>query len=265
MKQQGPIFKNGVVKNWLFPLSIIGLMMCSNCSDPIDIQTKRNPCAGKSVYTGDFYILENVGDSLVQTDTVLRYNYITFRASDSYYSYEWNIGDDPRVHTKKEVTLLFMEAEGEIKVTLKSKNKDNCFPDAPNDTTVIRSIYIVEWQNAPIIGKYIGYFENTPTIEDSIEIKLSGEKIDLININQGCQVNPEFPDFPVWTGLNVGATAISFNANGVFYNGCKSPQVWLYLTSKDSIHAFFTYLDDQNQQQPYPIISDTFSGLRSMK
>lgn len=252
----------------IYALCLIIMVTWTSSCDSNEIK-RTDPCKGKTAYSGDFSILENVGDSLVQTDTALRYNYITFRAEGNYDSYEWKIGNDPRTFTDKEVRLLFTEAEGKINVTLKSKKtKDSCFPEAPIEATITKSVYVVDWAYAPIIGKYLGFFKSTPTIQDIIEIRYnqSGDgfgSFELVNINKGCMVNPEFPDFPVWTASR-GGKAMSFDASGTFYNGCKSPNVWLSIVGHDSIFSTFSYLDRQNQTQqpPYPKITDEFIGKR---
>lgn len=244
------------------------LIWAGSC-DP-ETEPPIDPCLSKQPYTGNFQILENVGDSLVETDTALQYNYITFKAPDDYDSYEWIIGTDPRSFTEKEVRLLFTQAEGRVDITLKStKTQDPCFPDDPTELTITKSVYVVQWQYAPIIGKYAGYFESTPFVKDTIEIKYIPSYdefggITLININKGCMVNPEFPESSPWTGGGRGARAFSFIAQGIFYNGCKSPNVWLELIDQDSISAEFSFLDRQNinQQPPYPKVEDKFFGRR---
>jgi hypothetical protein len=254
----------------IYVISLLVISTWTSSCDPNEVKKSPDPCKGKIGYSGDFLILENVGDSLVQTDTALRYNYITFRAAGIYDSYEWKIGNDARTFTGKEVRLLFTEAEGKINVTLKSrKASDSCFPEAPIEATVTKSVYVVEWVHAPILGKFLGYFKSAPTIQETIEIRYTQSvdefgSLELFNINRGCMINPEFPDSPVWMGVSKGARAMSFEAYGAFYNGCKSPDVWLRLVDKDSIFSSFSFLNRQSQAQqpPYPKVTDEFIGKR---
>ncbi|MDL5048739.1 hypothetical protein QQ054_22255 [Oscillatoria amoena NRMC-F 0135] len=261
-----------MIRRLLVGLSIISFLhlpLTTGCdSDENEVPT--DPCKLKTPYTGDFRIYENVGDSLVETDTALRYGYVTFKAPGNYTTYSWTIGHDPRTFTEKEVTLLFTLAEGKVDITLRStKARDACFPDDPLEMTVTKSVYIINWEYAPIIGRYAGHFASTPLAMDTVEIKYLTSYDEfggfrLININKGCMVNPEFPESSVWTGGDRGARAFSFFANGIFYNGCKSPNVWLQLTSRDSIHAQFSYLERESplQPPPYPKVTDQFTGIR---
>lgn len=244
------------------------LIWAGSC-DP-ETEPPVDPCLSKQPYTGNFQILENVGDSLVETDTALQYGYITFKAPDDYDTYDWTIGTDPRSFTEKEVRLLFTEAEGRVDITLKStKTQDPCFPDDPTELTITKSVYVVQWQYAPIIGKYAGYFESTPLVKDTIEIKYIPSYdefggITLININKGCMVDPEFPESSVWDFADKGARAFYFRSDGAHYNGCKSPKVWLRLINNDSIVSDFTFLniENPNQQPPYTILYDKFNGKK---
>ncbi len=259
------------MKKIFFGLSfsiLLAILIWTGCNSPEVIPI--DPCKAKIPYTGNFQILENVGDSLIETDTALQYNYITFKAADDYDSYEWTIGTDPRSFTEKEVTLLFTEAEGRVDITLKStKVQDTCFPNDPTEVILTKSFYVIQWQYAPIIGRYAGYFESTPLIKDTIEIKYIPSYdefggFDLININKGCMVDPEFPESSVWDFADKGARAFYFRSDGAHYNGCKSPKVWLRLINKDSIESNFSFLniENPNQQPPYTIIYDTFKGKK---
>jgi hypothetical protein len=255
----------------IYRLSPIALVVLSTIGfNGCDPNEAPDPCRLKVPYTGDFTIYENVVDSLVETDTALRYNYITFRAPDNYDSYEWTIGFDPRTFTEKEVKLLFTEAEGKVDVTLKStKGQDPCFPNDPVEATVTKSFYVVEWQYAPIIGDYAGYFESTPNIKDTVRVTYTPGvdefgRISLVNINKGCMVDPEFPESSVWDDVGRGGKAIYFNSVGSFYNGCKAPRAWLRLVEDDGLIADFSFLDrkDINQNPPYPRVEDKFFGKR---
>ena len=77
-------------------------------------------------------------------------------------------------------------------------------------------------------------------------------------------VNPEFPWASALTGGSRGARAMTFISDGAFYNGCKSPSVWLKLKNRNIIHSSFSYLDRNsiNELPPYPVVHDEFIGAR---
>jgi len=256
--------------NILARLVILGLtvlILCLSGCSPEDVK-KTDPCKDKIPFTGNFFIYENVGDSLIETDSALRYNYITFQAEDDFDTYEWTIGTDPRIFTEKQVRLLFTEASGKIDVSLKStKKKNECFPEDETEKIVTKSFYVINWQFAPIIGAYAGNFESTPLVKDTVKILYipGGDEFgsfQLVNINKDCMVNPEFPESSVWDFADKGARAFYFESNGEHYNGCKSPKVWLKMTDSDSIFSDFSYLNLDNQNPPYPKIYDRFKGKK---
>jgi hypothetical protein len=256
---------NIFIRPGIFSLAVL-ILSVSGC-DPDEV-TKTDPCKDKIPFTGNFFIYENVGDSLVETDSALQYNYITFQAEDDFDTYEWTIGTDPRVFTENKVSLLFTEAYGKIDVTLKStKKKNECFPEDETEKVVTKSFYVINWQFAPIIGAYQGHFKSTPFKRDTVKILYipgSDEfgSFRLININKGCMVNPQFPESSVWDIVHRGVRAFYFESRGEHYNGCKSPKVWLKLTDSDSIFSDFSYLNLDNQNPPYPRIYDRFKGKK---
>lgn len=249
---------------------IISIAIHFGGCDSSELPNPQDQCNSKKPFTGDFIIFENVGDSLVETDSILAYNYVTFRASADYDTYAWTIGDDPRIFTEKEVTLRFTEATEKVNVILLStKVRDSCFPSDPTEVTVAKSFSIIQWQYAPIIGSYAGHFESTPNLKDTIKITYTENndgfgEFELGNINKGCMVNPEFPESSVWDIANRGVQAFYFESRGSHYNGCKSPKVWLRLASNDSIISTFSFLDiaDPNQQPPYNRVYDVFKGKK---
>lgn len=249
-------------------VTLVCIFVVTGC-DRENIPPKKDPCVERKSFNGDFEILEHVGDSLVATDSALQYNSVTFRASDIYDLYEWKIGDDDRKFTSREVTLLFTEAIGRINVTLKSRKKiDPCFPDDPSQMTVTKTVDIIEWQYAPIIGKYVGSFGSTPNQKDTVEVKFTSTgydefgSFDLININRGCMLNPDGIFESVWDTNERGVQAFGFQSWSAFYYGCKAPDVWIKLIGRDSLDVSFTYKDNSNPQPPYPVVRDTFKGIR---
>jgi len=247
--------------------------------------TPTDPCQNYPDYFPDFIISENEFDS-TGTDTVLINSYVNFQAPNKYQEYEWKIGNDPTIYTGAQLTLFFDETNtvpGEL-ISVQFFGKgfyDSCLSERHGKIdTVIKSFRIIGWDQAPIIGKYEGYFESDKNSKQTIEIRY----IDtipsagcspfygcfrLFNIDKGCNMtitNPGIYPLNV-TDLNMGkgAKKLSFDAftqGANFTNNCHAPKGYLSLspTNRDSIIAVFTYsesIDNSGKR-----INEKFYGLR---
>lgn len=237
-------------------LSLI-LLVFNSCHKK---HTPPDPCQGKTPFTANFFIKEEVGDSLVITDTVLQYSFVQFEAAGDYDSYEWKIGADPRSFTTKKVRLLFLEIGSNITIQLKAtKRADPCFPNAKTEETISKSFDVVHRKYAPIIGKYAGYFDSDKINKDTVEVRLTPtndppfDEWDVLNINRGCN-----KDASMSGSGSVGARAYSFDKAGVYYNGCKSPEGFAFLKSRDTMIVNFTYKELGSSEY----LKDKFMGIR---
>ena len=52
-----------------------------------------NPCVGATSFKATFDILEEVGDTLIATDTAVANNRVFFKAPKGYDSYAWYVDD----------------------------------------------------------------------------------------------------------------------------------------------------------------------------
>lgn len=230
---------------------------------------KLDPCEGVPRLSADFKIQEVVGDSLIETDKVLMFGYVTFSMPNvALRSYKWTIGEDPREFTDRNVTLRFpREAIGKIDVQLivSTSSPNSCFPDDPLVDTVVKSFEVIDWKDAPMIGKYEGAFGSTPNMKDTVELRfISMEEnikyepyggFELININKGCNLNPDTPG--LWQGGR-GVYATSFEARSSYFYGCNGVDAWLMLQGEDTLKVDFSTgnLDNEDRSQ------DSFLGIR---
>jgi len=165
-------------------LALLGAFMFSleGCGD------EPNPCKEKKPFTADFGIYQSLGDSLYIIDTVLLVDpafrertlnsseAIVFKASGDYDTYEWKIGDDPRIFTQKQFALNFDRAAlGEIKVTLTATGKavTSCFADDDGRDTQVQSFRILRGEDfsLSILGKFEGYVTSNPSRKFTFEIR----------------------------------------------------------------------------------------------
>ncbi len=231
--------------------------------------SEPNPCEGLEPFKASFSMgIHFTGgsgeweiDTLIVSDTVINRKFITFLAEDGYYTYEWQIGNDPRVFTEQRVSLFFEYPEDSLKIQLIASKKANtaCFPQDDGIDTVVQYLTIIEQKDNPVIGRYKGYFESDPDTEEEVEVIYDGEGYQINNINKGC-----FPleNYQGGIGNLVTYKVIYFGAGiwgGIDYaypNQCMDPRGWLVLdTQTDSLLVTFSQ-GARNDQPPYEVWPD---------
>lgn len=107
-------------------------------------------------------------DQFFEVDTITKINAVYFTALDSTdVTYEWKIGNDPRVFTDRVIRIAFSNA-AKIDVKLTVKRKSNCLTIDGGEQTLIKPLVIME--KSAISGKYVGYLESKPSEKFTIEI-----------------------------------------------------------------------------------------------
>ena len=246
-------------------LTLLGLTLfsCKRDDKPVD------PCRDAKLFEADFTIKEHVGDSLVETDVVLAYNLVTIEAKEDYDSYEWSIGGDTRTYTSKSVTLRYLDdAVGPIDVSLVAKKKPSeCLPTDPGIDVVRKRFTVLPWGQAPIIGRYRGYFgsDNARRDPQVVEVAFVPEEVMpgsppsafgsfvFININKGC--NPDAKHLT--RTLERGARTIWYQ--GFVGEGCLNPSAWFGLQGNDTLKVSFSQKVNANVETR---TADTFTGTR---
>ncbi|MFN0214170.1 MAG: hypothetical protein ACKVT2_07930 [Saprospiraceae bacterium] len=170
------------------------------CDNPYDPNCANyDPCLGKEQTDAEFVILDTIvcGDDLknlwqsFEVDTCHPRD-VWFRALHNNDTYEWKIGSDPRIFTEKEFSL-YIDVFGDIPIRLITTKKNifnNCFPDDVGRDTFYRTLHIANYNLiAPIYGKYLGYDEQNPLLEYTIEIKSpqsAGVYSGVYGLPEGC-------------------------------------------------------------------------------
>ncbi len=229
-----------------------------------------DPVVNKDPFDADFTVNEHVGDSLVATDSVLIYSVVSFEPIIAYDTYQWTVGEDERTFTEPTVTLRFTEeSEGTILVRLIAKGKANpLVKDDDGIDTVAHTFHVIPWSEAPIIGKYQGYFASQPDDKTQVvEVRYISPQEDpstepfggfeLINVNQGCELTRNSGVVQ----LSRGARACNFDAYQNFIGKCTGPDAWLKLQSSDTLNIDYSYgeLGSSNR------FKDQFTGVRVKK
>lgn len=167
---------------YILSIGFFGLLFSLSCrhDDPV----KADPCKGKTLPSADFtvdeykqFVPDSSGDEVI--DNTIGYGgSALFRAKDlNCDTYTWIIGDHVDTLHGKEVSLEFEKPYGRIPVTLivTKKVDKNCFPGKSDTAIKKMDVFIVDYPNLPIAGRYRGAFEDTP--QDTFTIKIGVDTI----------------------------------------------------------------------------------------
>ena len=211
-----------------FGASLIQLSGCGGDPAP-------DPCLNKTPVEADFTISEILplfgslkSDTAIVSDTVLTGNFIVFEAMGNYKSYEWKIGDDPRLFNTKRVKLQFEFPETiPVQLTVTDTPSNTCFPDDDGIDTQVVIVSIIDKKLNPIFGQYEGSNSSNPTDIFSIEVTHDKffDQINILNINKNCYPIDES------IGLRGFRTSVGYKKlyfySGFYYESCQDPQGWL--------------------------------------
>lgn len=156
---------------------------CKKKKEPEQAAPTVDECEGKRPVSAQFKILQNLGDGdLVEDDTIACYPRIAdstkrtctaciFEANEEKALYQWEIGAGKS--TNRQYELSFAKAYGQISAKLKVEKMPDqqCFPSDDGKDTVVRVFSVKDYDKHPLIGKYIGTFEDTPNDTLRVEIK----------------------------------------------------------------------------------------------
>lgn len=265
-----------------FLLQFSAIIILVSCRRSIPI----NQCTDATPFKAGLQISEIHGDSLVETDTILINTTVSFKAISPLRNsaiFEFQIGVMDTIMNKNELRLYFDDrtvSPGDlIKVRLIAKGTPNtqCFPNDKSIDTIEKSFRIIHWKDAPIIGKYTGYFGSDKDKADRQVVEVRYIKPDtqytygrfeVFNIDRGCNStisNPNLlPDpyniFSSFTGARFMVVAGGGETGGTFANSCHAPAGILQLKGHDTLSAEFTYSKSINEI--IPRIRESFTGIK---
>lgn len=218
---------------------VIRFVLCTTCIVAFllscEDNEKRINCNDPNTELINFsiqeYITDYTRDTLISSDTVLTFNKIIFTAEQEYLSYEWHIGEDPRIFKTRKVELLFEDQATQIKVKLIAKHttKNGCSLSEVKTDTITKHLTVVNRNENPIFGKYRGSTNELPDDIFTVEVRndISFSKVNLINLNKGC--------YPIDESLNLrgfntgmGYKCLLFTSS-FYHNRCLNPKGILIL------------------------------------
>jgi len=238
------------------------------CCDPKNPDCENyDPCAAKSKVLANFktftYIYgpnsEVYFDVTKEVDTVFLFSSLTFSSDNqSYKTYEWIIGTDPKHRFGKRIAVDFtFTSEQTIPITLivEGSPDKNCQNKADFKDTFTKYIHFTQYSKFAINGRYKGAFTNATNNIFEIEVKL----FDIAN-NDGW-----ITGLPISTNSNNGrfgdtAVRIGGRINNFcfFTNGgaMNNPEGFLELNTKTKelildLRLISTWPTQANQTQQY--------------
>ncbi|MBY0481819.1 MAG: hypothetical protein K2Q21_10710 [Chitinophagaceae bacterium] len=273
-------------------IKIIGLIVLVYCITNACKRTNvlpSDPCKEAASIKAVLQISEIHGDSLVETDSVLINNTVSFKAMGSLQnltSFEFQVEGMSFTSGKNELRLYFDNnnvSPGDlINVRLIVKGTPNlkCFPNDKSSDTVYKKFRIIHWKNAPIIGKYKGYFGSDISKSDPQIVEVRYNKPDslytygsfeLFNIDKGCNTtitNPNlWPDPYDIFFKRTGSRFMVFIGGGdstggsfTFVNSCHAPSGIVQLKGRDTLTSTFTYSKSKTAAEVRT--QESFIGIR---
>lgn len=245
---------------------ILVIFSLTNCG-------KDQPYKKDTLTVGDFVILENVGDTLLPTDTCYTHRLVSFQSTKEFTSYKWIIGASSDTFYTRSVNLTFTQSD-ELSIKLKGTLPGNA------DTLISKHLTILNPRDfvSPLTGEYLG--ANTDDMADTFRVPVKywhGSRYpwwpegaySINNLPKGYKDNTQnFNGYlrPEIEGIiaSTGFKNIAFDKNGnVPALGIKG-----YATLKrgfpDTLVVNYKILDTSkyNQSNVISYLSKTFIGIR---
>jgi len=246
-------------KSQLYFLAIIIILSSSySCKDD-----DLDPCELEGVtpvsaaFTTSFEMGWQDSTRRFEADTFINYFTIIFTAEQEANSYQWRVGDDPRIFDEKEFTLNFDGITGAINVQLIIEATPNldCFPNDNGKDTLNKQIHFVEKLDSPMLGVYKGVVSSAPNDTFNIDIHTfppSNESNNINNFPNGCNRDEEGR-----IGFLLAYRHLVMKSPGNYIE-CPKPQGWGTLNLNGILTLEYSLWDTNIQQHT----SDTFIGKK---
>lgn len=154
-----------------------------------DIIVKPDPYEDLKKFVPKIYVKFPAGDSIFFCDTILINSYPLIEATQNYkFDYFWLFEGELEERKGNPVNIRFFEPVGPINVRLRTSIKSSykdCNQSYWYDTTY-KNIFIKPYNEAQILGEYIGSHTETPNDSFVIKFYIYNDDFVISNINRGC-------------------------------------------------------------------------------
>lgn len=228
-----------------------------------------DPCINVPDVNATFKMYEQVGDSLIETNKVIKRNQIVFKApTGKFDSVSWRVGNDPRTFTGNPIYLRFPDPLSDIQVTMTAFGKANTGCGFTGQVTKTQTLNVFDRDNTPLIcGRFKGYLLDAPAdtftvLIHYVDSTTCQQGFYISNFPKGCTtyipVNANSP-YCHNTGLPfspVGYNAAILKDLSSIYEAC-APAVtgFAKITNGNTLNISFS-------KNISPEIKQTFIGIR---
>lgn len=241
---------------------LVGLLFTLSCGKKQIAE--NNQCYGAKPFVGDLIISQEVGDTLIQADTIFLNSYLRFTpVGNSIDSMKWQIGlNNPFIRNSEVRQFISGNLNESIRVGLTLFRKPNakCFPNDSSINYYEKTFFVTDISKSLVKGTFKGYLVENPSDTFSIYIRYYNSPLPyyfLANLPKGCTRSAYMAGSPLEIGYPINVGYKSFHIEGgtcipnIFGNGI--------LLSNDSLKIRYWYYDSLNTNTK---IYRTFSGKR---
>ena len=158
----------------LVPLLALLLLSCCKKDD-------ANPCENLIPTSASFRMIQTLESRDIdkkkvlivrEVSSIIKDQFVTFESNNNHASYQYKVGSDAREWTSKSFFLSFNQVYKGLAITLIVNDIPNldCFPSDDGIDTVTQLLDIIDYEEWPLYGDYVGYFDHDP--KNSIKITL---------------------------------------------------------------------------------------------
>ncbi len=246
----------------------LALLLLSACKP--ERVTPVDPCVDVPDVNATFKMYEQVGDSLIETNKVIKRNQVVFNApAGKFDSVIWKVGNDPRRFNGNPIYLRFPDPLSDVVVTMTAYGKANTGCGFTGQITKTQNLTVFDRDNSPAIcGRFKGYLLNAPTDTFTVLIHYVDSTtcqagFYISNFPKGCTTHaPVNVGSPYChnTGLPfespVGYSAATMENLGALYAACGSNVTgFAKITNGNTLNISFS-------KNELPEIKQTFIGIR---
>lgn len=120
----------------------------------LSCKKEENPCAKQVIDEQIFAILEHVGDTILQTDTVYQNSNVFFKANQNFYARKWVIENQAKTFTENMFRLSF-NSTGTYNISFSATYKNECLE---KDIVTTKQLTIVK-NDGSVVSPMVGDFK----------------------------------------------------------------------------------------------------------
>lgn len=243
-------------------LPVFGYLLVTSCDQQKSVD--YNPCTGVSPFSGGFTISQEIGDTLIEADTVFLNSTIRLKPiGNGIDSMQWQLGSSTPFTQNSEVRKFISDnlyQSTQVGLTLFHKPNLKCFPNDSAVSFVAKRFFITDISKSLVKGIFLGALTDNPKDTFSITIRYFNTPLPyyfLANLPKGCTRSGYIQGYPSNIGfpIDVGYKCFHFVGNTCIPNITGTG----ILNSNDSLKITYWYYDSVKTDVK---VYKTFAGKR---